>query len=124
MATKNTPTKRENFTEIAKVLRAVDREDLAAVMEHEIDLLNRKNSKSGEKKVNEKVENAKTAILNFLASAGKSNVREIMAGIKEDNDRFVVSVLTQLRAHDKDTGIDTGLVVKTMEKGKSYYALQ
>ena len=59
-------TKRDNFTAIVEVLTNAGREDLAAVMTHEIDLLDAKSSKAKARAVEKKAEN--DALADIVAS--------------------------------------------------------
>ena len=113
----NKTTKREHFTNIANFLRENGKDEWAAVMEHEIDLLDRKNTKNGEKKVNEKMEAAKAKVLDFLATVENATVRDVMGVLNTDSSQYATAVLTQL----VDKG--NGPVKRTMIKGKSHYSL-
>jgi hypothetical protein len=111
----NKTTKREHFTNIANFLRENGKDEWVAVMEHEIDLLNRKNTKSGEKKVNEKMETAKATVMEFLATVDKATVQEVKAVLNSENTQFPTSVLTRL--------VKDGQAKREVIKGKSHYSL-
>ena len=111
----NKTTKREHFTNIANFLRENGKAEWVAVMEHEIDLLNRKNTKNGERKVNEKMETAKATTVEFLATVDKATVRDVMGVLGCDTTQFATSVLTAL--------VKNGQAKREVIKGKSHYSL-
>lgn len=115
MATNKT-TKREHFTNISAYLRENGKTEWADVIDHEIDLLNRKNTKNGERKVNEKMVAAKQTVATYLATVESATVRDVMAVLDTDSSQYATSVLTQMVKAD-------GTVVRTVVKGKSHYAL-
>ena len=86
--------------------------------------MQKKSSKSGEKKVNEVMEAAKEKALAYLATVEMASVRDVMDAIGTEKDRFATAVLTSLREHDKENGVDNGPVTKKMVKGKSMYYLK
>ena len=115
-------TKRESFTEIAELLRGLGKERLAGVMEHELELLAKKNA-SGNGKMTETQkanENIKTEIVENL-EANPNKLYTITEMIKEFEcckpytNQKISALLKQLVADGK--------VEKLEEKRKSYFKL-
>ena len=111
-------TKRDRFNTLLTYSEVKADPDMVAFIEHEISLLDKKNSKSGEKKVNEKMENAKSTVLDYLASVEKACVRDIMAVLDTDSSQFATAVLTALYAKGE------GAIERFKEKGKSMYRIK
>ena len=94
-------------------------DEVIAFIDHEVDLLNRKNS--GEKKPTAQQtanEGIKTAILDGMTSGRFYTVTEIqkeIAECAEMSNQKVSALVRQLK--------DAGLVVKTEDKRKSYFSL-
>lgn len=108
-------TKRDNFKALLALSEVQANPTLTAFVEHELELLDRKNSKAGEKKVNEKMEAAKAKVLDFLSTVQAATVREVMAVLETDSSQYATSVLTQL--------VKAGSAKREMVKGKSHYSL-
>ena len=97
-------TKRENFGEIAEILTGLGRADLAEVMNHEIELLNKKRAKSGltaNQKANEEI---KVMILDTMREIGKPvtitdliNANEELATVTNSSNQKVSALMTQLK---------------------------
>lgn len=77
-----TKTKRESYMEIIEVLREAEREDLVLVIEHEIELINRKNASRSNKPSANAIEN--TAI------------KEAIVEAMEDNHYYSISELIEM----------------------------
>lgn len=77
-------TKRESFTEIAEILKGLGKERLASVMEHELELLAKKNA-SG---------NGKLTAAQMVNNGIKEEILECMA--KEPNRLFTISEMMKL----------------------------
>ena len=116
-------TKREMFAEIMAVVEKAEVENRNEMMEfidHEIELLEKKSSKSGQTKTQKENEMLKTEILEELASIGKAvTVSEFQSLTRfnppEFSNQKISALLNQLA---KD-----GKVVKTTEKKKSYFSV-
>lgn len=118
--TKNTTkvTKRERFEQIKALVS--DNAELIAFIDHEIELLNKKNSRSG-KPTKTQVENEtiKNAIFDTLQAMGKPvTVTQLLATDELNglSNQKVSALLTQLRESDK--------VVRTVEKKVAYYSIK
>ena len=115
-------TKRERFAQLMEIVKASDVEnsaELVAFIEHEVELLTKKNSRSG-KPTKTQVENEsiKAQIVSVLESAGKPmTVTQLLAKseLADLSNQKVSALLTQLRK--------TGVVVRTVEKKVAFYSL-
>lgn len=117
-------TKREKFEMIINALNEMEvenKEEMVACLEHEIELLNKKSSKSGQTKTQKENESLKAEMLEALRKVGKAvTVSEFqtLSRFNAENgfsNQKVSALLNQLA---KD-----GFVVKTAEKKKSYFSV-
>ena len=111
-------TKRERFEQIKALVS--NNAELVAFIDHEIELLNKKNSRSG-KPTKTQVENEaiKNTILDTLQTIGKPvTVTQLLANDKLNglSNQRVSALLTQLRKSDK--------VVRTVEKKVAFYSIK
>lgn len=114
-------TKKDNFTAIVEVLKTADRPDLVSVMEHEIELLDKKNSyKSNTPTANQK-ENAKIAeLVPDVLEAGRlyrlSEIKALIPALEKSNGtQRIAAICRKLEAE--------GTLVKTVDKRVTYYSL-
>lgn len=115
------PTKRDNFNALLNIEAVKNDADLVAFIEHEIELLDKKNT-AERKPTPKQVENAgfKSDILAFMepdtlysvADLTKSVPSIVAAGISASR---VTAMMTQLK--------NDGAVVRTEDKRKSFYSL-
>ena len=110
-------TKRMRFEQIKALVS--DNEELVAFIDHEIELLDKKNSRSG-KPTKTQVENEtiKNTIFNTLQATGKPMTVTQLLATEELNglsNQKVSALLTQLR--------DVNKVVRTVEKKVAYYSI-
>ena len=108
-------TKRDYFKMIREVVE--NRPELVEFIDHELELLDKKASKSSQTKVQKENEGIKVAIVEALAKAGNPvTVTELQKDEKmaEFSNQKLSALLKQLVA--------TGEVVKVIEKGKSYFS--
>ena len=117
----NKITKRDNFNAIIEVLNSADRPDLASVMIHEIELLDRKNANRSDKPTPTQIENAeiKNQILSVM-TPGRwykcSEIKELIPIlVKGNGTQRTAALMNQLHAENK--------VEKKMEKRVVYFAL-
>jgi len=137
MTTSNSTSKRitksVRFAEIIKVLEAANRPELVAVMEHEVELLTNKNkTKSGEKKLTA-TQTANRAlcaeILNAMEVGAKytcADIAKLVPSLNEASTSKVSALVRSMRNDiDEKTGlmVGTGELVRTVEKGKTYFSL-
>ena len=115
---KKTKTKRENFTEIRDILAGMERDDLVAVMQNELDLLEKK--KAASTKNQEANIGLMARVLDVLRDEfdAPATVIEIYDKVRDDetikSTQKVVYLLKQLVAQDK--------VVETKDKKKNLYS--
>lgn len=115
-------TKRERFAQLMEIVKASDVEnsaELVSFIEHEVELLTKKNSRSG-KPTKTQVENEtiKTQIVSILERIGKPmTVTQLLAEseLADLSNQKVSALLTQLRK--------SGEVVRTTEKKVAFYSL-
>ena len=115
-------TKRERFEQLMEIVKASEVEnsaELVAFIEHEVELLTKKNSRSG-KPTKTQVENEtiKTQIISVLERVGKPmTVTQLLAESEFTglSNQKVSALLTQLRK--------SGEVVRTIEKKVAFYSL-
>lgn len=110
-------TKRERFEQIKALVG--DNAELVAFIDHEIELLAKKNSRSG-KPTARQVENEKikTSIMTVLECGKPLTVTQIMTELNDSSlsNQRVSALLTQLK--------DSGEVVRTVEKKVAYYSIK
>ena len=115
-------TKRERFAQLMEIVNASQVEnsaELVAFIEHEVELLNKKNSRSG-KPTARQIENEeiKATILSVMERVGKPmTITQLLAeiGNSELSNQRVSALATQLK--------DSGEVIRTVEKKVAYYSL-
>lgn len=115
-------TKRERFAQLMEIVKASDVEnsaELVSFIEHEVELLTKKNSRS-DKPTKTQVENEaiKIQIVSILERVGKPmTVTQLLAEneLADLSNQKVSALLTQLRK--------TGEVVRTTEKKVAFYSL-
>ena len=120
MANTKKITKRESFTEIKCILEELGKERLVKVMEHELELLAKKNS--SEKKptaVQVANEGIKSVIVETLAENGGkmtiSEMQKVNAELGELSNQRISALIRQLIADEK--------VVRIEEKRKAYFKI-
>ena len=111
-------TKKEMF----EMIKGVCANDIRIVefCEHEIELLNRKSSKSTQTKTQVENENIKGAIVNALTEIAKpvtiTEMQELNTEMANYSNQKLSALLKQLVENDKK-------VVKTVDKKKSYFTV-
>ena len=97
-------TKKENFTKIMEVLQANDRNDLAEVIQHEIDLLEKKALNNKKTKTQEANEDIKALIISELVRiATPVTITELLqqseelANATNNSNQKVSALMTQLK---------------------------
>lgn len=115
----NKTTKRDNYSAIRAILEELHKDELINFVNHEIELLDKKNSAKSSKPTKAQIENAgiKDAILEVLTMADKPmTATEVMKSLDGDYSLNKVSaLLTQMARTDKS-------VERTEVKGKAYFA--
>lgn len=97
-------TKKENFGAIVEILQGVGRTDLVEVMQHEIDLLNKKSASGKMTKTQEENEVIKEKIVARLTELDKAvtiteliNADEEIAEMTKGSNQKVSALMTQLK---------------------------
>ena len=115
----NTMTKRENFAVLRTMAVSAGNADLVAFIDHEIELLNKKNSYKSSKPTKAQRENADTKEV-IMATLGTEpmtisdiqEANEVLGGL---SNQKISALLGQL--------VTDGKVVRTVVKRKAYFAL-
>lgn len=114
-------TKREMFAELTKVVNGAEvtnKKELLDFITHEVELLNKKNSRSG-KPTARQVENEKikTSIMTILECGKPLTVTQIMTALNDSSlsNQRVSALLTQLKDNEE--------VVRTVEKKVAFYSI-
>lgn len=107
-------TKKERFAELRS--KVADCPELVAFIDHEIELLERKNAtKSGKPTANQVAnEGLKEQIMSYLSENGASTTTQIMKGVGLESNQKTSALIRQLKLNS--------LVVRTVEKGVAYFA--
>lgn len=117
----NKVTKKENFTAIIEVLKTAGRSDLVSVMEHEIELLDKKNSYKSNTPTTNQVENAEIAeSLPTVLEAGKwyrlSEIKALVPALENASGTQRIAVICRKLEAE-------GVLTKMVEKRVIYYSL-
>ena len=116
-------TKRERFMELVALVEKSDvanKTDMVAFLEHEIELLERKSSKSTESKTQKEHLEIMDKIYKALKEVGKPvTITELMKASVEMAEYSNQKLSALLK---KMTEAENPVVVKTIEKKKSYFS--
>ena len=106
-------TKKEMFAVLRE--KVVDCPELVKFIDHEVELLERKNAtKSGKPTANQLAnEGLKEQILAFSSDNGASTVTQIMKGVGLESNQKTSALVRQLK--------EGGLVIRSVEKGVAYF---
>ena len=111
-------TKKEMFGEILK--RVSDNTEMVEFLNHEIELLERKASKSTQTKTQKENEGIKEIILNALTEIGKpvtiTELQNANTELAEFSNQKISALLKQL--------VDSQVVDKMIDKKKSYFTVK
>lgn len=111
-------TKKEMFREILK--RVSDNTEMVEFLNHEIELLERKASKSTQTKTQKENEGIKEIILNTLTEIGKpvtiTELQNANTELAEFSNQKISALLKQL--------VDSQVVDKMIDKKKSYFTVK
>jgi len=117
-------TKKERFMELINLVNASETEsksEMVAFLEHEIELLERKSSSSAKTKTQQEHEKIMALIVEELRKVGKPvTITELMKEsvvMAEYSNQKLSSLLKKL------TEAENPVVVKTIEKKKSYFSV-
>lgn len=112
-------TKKDRFMEIIEIATELGREDLIDFCNHEIELLDRKASKSGESKSKKENEELMNILYDELVGIGKAvTITEFMKASstvaeRELSNQKITSLFTKMKGERVD---------KVVLKGKAYYS--
>lgn len=114
-------TKRDRFNQLLAIVNAAEIEDKEAMVEfinHEIELIDKRHGNSS--KASEETKQKQAVVFNCLENCEKPvTVTELQNAYPEDLEGFTNQrISSYLRNFIKE-----GRVVKTTEKGKSYFAI-
>lgn len=114
-------TKKDYFAQLVGIVESTEidnKKELLDFITHEVELLNKKNSRSG-KPTTRQIENEKikTSILAILECGKPLTVTQIMTELNDSSlsNQRVSALLTQLK--------DGGEVVRTVEKKVAFYSI-
>ena len=118
----NKITKRDSFISIIEVLKGAERTDLVEVMEHEIELLDKKKASGNMTKTQVANEDIKALIVEELARLAKPvSITELISESAEvaekcgNSNQKVSALMTQLK--------NAGAVVRTTEGKKALFSV-
>ncbi len=117
------PTKRENYQEVLTYI-PTDNQRLIDFINHEIELIERKKS-NGNTKTNKQVAENTELVYNALAIYGKpATVSDLIA----NTDLTVLANENEIVSNQKVSSylkklVDSGRVVKTIDKKKTYFSI-
>lgn len=118
----NKVTKRERFAQLRAIV--LDNEELVAFIDHEIELLNKKNSSKGETKAQIENKAIKSNILNVIGTQSMT-IGQITKAYNEQyetefSSNKISALVSQMR-DDKSNG--TGEIKRTEVKGVAYFTV-
>lgn len=110
-------TKKEMFEMLKGVAGVAENADMVAFIDHEIELLNKKSANKKATKTQEENVGIKAEILNVLTADGAtvSDIQTKSDVLSALSNQRVSALLRQL--------VESGQVVKTVDKKKSYFSL-
>lgn len=112
-------TKKDLFGQVRELAVANGREDLVAFVDHEIELLNKKASTSGESKTQKENLVIMDKLYNELANIGRAvTISEFQA-----NSEYASTLSNQKISALFKKMKEAGKIVKTIEKKKSYFSI-
>ena len=112
-------TKKDRYNQLLAIAEVKANADLVDFIQHEIELLNRKNSSDKKPTAQQVVnENVKEAILNGMEKNKLYTITEIQKNISACNDLSNQRVSALIRQLKED-----GLVIRTEDKRKAYFSL-
>lgn len=109
-------TKRENFAEIRAIVESVGRADLVAFVDHEVDLLTKKNAKSGPTKKQILNDGIKAEIMDYMTDQPMTldEIKAIVPALADESNQKISALVTALK--------NEGKIVRTVVQRKPYFA--
>lgn len=128
MTTTKKITKRESFTEIKEILEKQGYTRLADVMEHELELLAKKNSADRKPTATQVAnEGLKSAILEFMEEDTKYTITDLIKSVPELEgltNQKVSSIVKQMYADEKKgQKVEDFPLIRVEEKRKAFFVL-
>lgn len=128
MTTTKKITKRESFTEIKEILEKHGHTRLADVMEHELELLVKKNSADRKPTATQVAnEGLKSAILEFMEEDTKYTITDLIKSVPELEgltNQKVSSIVKQMYADEKKgQKVEDFPLIRVEEKRKAFFVL-
>lgn len=115
-------TKRDRYAEMREIFEGIGREDLVGFVDHEVELLDKKNA--GKSKVSqaeqEKRDNLANAVIEILTESGKP-MPNAEIGKAMPNEFGIVS--TQKLTPILSKMVESGILIAEKVKGRTHYAL-
>ena len=120
----NKKVKRDYFMEIREIVK--DNAELVAFVDHELELLARKNTGNTQTKVQKENQAVAEMLLEELAKAGRTTITDLM-NTSEVIQNYILENGNKL-TNQKISAIfkqqlDAGNITKIVEKKKSYFAI-
>lgn len=113
-------TKKENLLTIRNILVNMGREDLISYVDHELELLDKKNLNKTPSKNQIANEGLKNVIVEVITNLGKpstiSDIQNANIELAELSNQKISSLLTQLVKND--------IIVRTENKKKAYFSVK
>lgn len=111
-------TKRENYAELRKIVEKVGNAELLEFIDHEVELLNKKNSTKSAKPTQKQLENEKLKDIILAEMGDKSmtitEMQESISALAELSNQRVSAIVKQL--------VEDNSLVRTVVKRKAYFA--
>ena len=106
-------TKKVMFAKLREMVK--DNAEMVKFIDHEIELLEKKNASKSAKPTATQIANEghKKKIMEFLAKHGKATVTQIMKAVGLESNQKTSALVRQLK--------ESGMVVRTEEKGVAYF---
>lgn len=124
MTMANKKVKRDYFMEIREIVK--DNTELVAFIDHELELIARKNTGNTQTKVQKENATVAEMLLEELAKAGKTTITDLMNTseviqnyILENGNKLTNQKISAIFKQQ----VDAGNITKIVEKKKSYFAI-
>ena len=119
MTNSKKPTKRDNYNALLSIPAVAENDSLVAFINHEIELLDKKNSTDKKPTAQQTANEAiKTAILDNMVEGTKYTITDLIKNVPECADltnQRVSALVRQL--------VDDKVVIRTEDKRKAYFSL-
>ena len=115
-------TKREKFTMLLEIPEVSDNPLLSEFVEHEIELLDKKNATKGDKKPTER-QKQNASVADMVVEAMTANRLYTITELLKEVPGLPEDMTNQRMTHIVKGLMDSGKVVKTVDKRKSFFSL-